>query len=732
MSEDTVEPVPCPEHLPNNRVKTPTVIQMEAVECGAAALGIILSYYGRHVPLETLRMECGVSRDGSKANNVLRAARNLGLEAKGFRHELETLLELKTPAILFWNFNHFLVLEGFKNGKVYLNDPACGPRVVSWEELDASFSGVVLTFEKTDAFEKGGEPPKMRDALARRLASSKPALTYAVVAGLLLVVPGLVIPTFSRLFIDDVLVGGEGSLLQPLLMGMVLTAVLRGALTYMQEYYLLRMETRLALSHASQFFYHILRLPVSYFSQRYAGEVGSRVLINDKIAKLISGQLTTMILDCLLVVFYGLLMLTYDVVLTLVCIGLAVINIAVVKLAGRMRVDASRRLMQEQGKLVGTAMGGLSMIETLKATGAETEFFARWAGYQAKALKAQQDLGKIAQYVSIVPPLINTLTTTAILVLGGMRVMDGALTVGMLVAFQSLMASFSRPINTLVQFGGAIQELEADMNRIDDVLNYPQDVKYHSEPEMPDSLKKIVKLSGRIEFKDLSFGYSPLEPALIEGFNLTIEPGQRVALVGGSGSGKSTVAKILSGLYQPWEGQVLFDGVSRSEIPSKLIHDSVAMVDQEVFLFQGSVSENLSMWDSTMPDVKVTNACRDAEIDEVIQTRPGGYKSGVEEGGTNFSGGQAQRLEIARALVGDPTVLILDEATSALDSNTERAIDDHVRRRGCTCVIIAHRLSTIRDCDQIIVMDRGKIVQRGTHNELIGEDGGLYSRLMSG
>ena len=699
MSEDPIEPVPCPDNLPNNRVKTPTVIQMEAVECGAAALGIILGYYGRHVPLETLRMECGVSRDGSKANNVLRAARNLGLEAKGFRHELETLLELKTPAILFWNFNHFLVLEGFKNGKVYLNDPACGPRVVSWEELDASFSGVVLTFEKTDAFEKGGEPPKMRDALARRLESSKPALTYAVIAGLLLVIPGLVIPTFSRLFIDDVLVEGEGSLLRPLLIGMVLTAILRGALTYMQEYYLLRMETRLALSHASQFFYHILRLPVSYFSQRYAGEVGSRVLINDKIAKLISGQLTTMILDCLLVVFYGLLMMTYDVLLTVVCIGLALINIAVVKLAGRMRVDASRRLMQEQGKLVGTAMGGLSMIETLKATGAETEFFARWAGYQAKALKAQQDLGKIGQYVNIVPPLINTLTTTAILVLGGLRVMDGALTVGMLVAFQSLMASFSRPINTLVQFGGAIQELEADMNRIDDVLNYPQDVKYLPEPEMPDSLKKIVKLSGHIEFKNLTFGYSPLEPALIEGFDLAIEPGQRVALVGGSGSGKSTVARILSGLYQPWEGEVLFDGVSRSEIPSKLIHDSVAMVDQEVFLFQGSVSENLSMWDSTMPDVKITNACRDAEIDEVIQTRPGGYKSGVEEGGTNFSGGQAQRLEIARALVGDPTVLILDEATSALDSNTERAIDDHVRRRGCTCVIIAHRLSTIRDCD---------------------------------
>ncbi|MFZ5787677.1 MAG: NHLP family bacteriocin export ABC transporter peptidase/permease/ATPase subunit [Acidobacteriota bacterium] len=717
---------------PNRRSKCPTVLQMEAVECGAAALAIVLGHYDCIVPLEELRVECGVSRDGSKANNVVKAARKYGLEAKGVKYEnLERLYDLEYPCILFWNFNHFLVLEGFQKGKAFLQDPAAGPRIVTMEELDSSFSGVVLTFKPGPDFKPVGEKPSMRVALRKRLEGNEKALLFAMLCGLFLVIPGLVVPTFSRVFIDEYLVGGRKSMVMPLLAGMALTTAIRLVLTYLQEYYLLRMESKIALVTSSSFFNHILRLPVSYFSQRFAGEIGSRVQINNKVANIISGRLATTLLDCLLVVFYGLLMVLYDVVLTVVCVGIALLNILAVRFVARQRVDASRRLLLDQGKLTGTAMSGLRMIETLKASGSESEFFSRWAGYQAKALRAQQELGQLTEFLNAVPPFVNTLTTTLILLLGSLKVMNGELTVGMLVAYQSLMASFAKPLNSFVTFGSTMQELEGDMNRLDDVLRFPADPQYTREEPAPAKTthKGVVKLSGAVELRDVTFGYSPLDKPLIEGFSLKIQPGQRVAFVGMSGSGKSTVAKLVSGLYRPWKGEVLFDGVPMDEIPNSLLRNSLAVVDQEIFLFGGSVRENVTMWDSTIPATSITQACRDAVIDHDVQARLGKYDSLVEEHGANFSGGQRQRLEIARALVGSPTVLILDEATSALDPPTEMLFDDAVRRRGCTSIIVAHRLSTIRDADEIIVMDRGKIVQRGTHDEL-REQPGLYAELI--
>jgi len=722
-------PLPPP---PNRRVKTPTVLQMEAVECGAAALAIILGYHGRIVPLEELRLECGVSRDGSKASNVLRAARKYGLVAKGFKYEnIEKLYDLSLPVILFWNMNHFLVLEGFKNGKVYLNDPASGPRVVTLEELDASFSGVVLTFEKGPEFVKKGEPPSMLRAFRKRLEGSENALAYVMLCGLFLVVPGLVIPTFSRVFIDDYLVGQRASIVTPLLIGMALTAFLRMALTYLQEYYLLRLETKIALSNSTEFFNHILRLPVSYFAQRYAGEIGSRLQINDKVAETISGKLTTTVVDSILVVFYAVLMMLYDVPLTLLCIAIALLNVGGMKLVARRRVDASRRLQQDYGKLMGTAMNGLQLMETIKATGGESEFFARWAGYQAKALRSQQELDTLSQLLNAVPPLVSNLTTALILLLGSLKVMDGGMTVGMLVAYQSLMGSFNKPLATLVSFGAAVQELEADMNRLDDVLRFPVDEQYTRDGQPTAALKaaEVPKLAGEVELRDVTFGYSPLDPPLIENFNLKVRPGRRVAIVGRSGSGKSTISKLLAGLYKPWSGQILFDGVPVDKLPPELVRNSLAFVDQDIFLFGGTVYENVTMWDATLPRAAVTKACRDAAIDDDIQARSDKYDSRVEEGGRNFSGGQRQRLEIARALVGDPTILVLDEATSALDPATELWVDEAARRRGCTCIIIAHRLSTIRDADEIIVMERGKIVQRGTHDELKDQPG-LYAELI--
>ncbi len=710
---------------PSRRIKTPTLLQMEAVECGAAALGIVLGYYGRIVPLEELRVECGVSRDGSKANNVLKAARKYGLTAKGFKFDqLERLYEQKFPIILFWNMNHFLVLEGFGGGKAYLNDPAQGPRKITLEELDSSYSGVLLSFEPGPEFRTGGDKPSMLRSLGKRLADSTSALGYVALCGLLLVVPGLVVPTFSRIFIDDYLIGNREFMVKPLLWAMGLTAIVLMALTWLQKYYLVRLETKLALLHSSRFFIHIQRLPIPYFVQRYAGEISTRVGINDRVANVIAAKLTSTAIDLCVTVFYFILMLLYNVTLTLAVLLVSALNIAALKLVARMRTDASRRLLQDKGKLMGTAMGGLQMIETLKATGGEPEFFARWAGYQSKSLMGEQVLSTLAETTATVPVFVSALATTVVYVMGGYAVMNGQLTVGMLVAYQTLVASFTRPLSNLVNFGGTLQELEGDMNRLDDVLRYPQDPQYKRKAEDEGAgERKALKLSGKIELKDITFGYSPLDPPLIEGFNLTIEPGQRVALVGGSGSGKSTVAKLISGLYLPWKGEVFFDDVPRNRHPRNLITNSLAVVDQEVFLFGGTVTENVSMWDVTLPPARIATACRDAALEDVIEAREGKYDALLEEGGKNLSGGQRQRLEIARALAGEPTIIVLDEATSALDPSTETSIDESMRRRGCTCIIIAHRLSTIRDADKILVMQRGKVVQEGTHEEMKDVDG---------
>jgi ATP-binding cassette, subfamily C, bacterial len=711
------------------RIITPTLLQMEAVECGAASLGILLRYYGLWMPLEQLRVDCGVTRDGSKASNLLKAARRMGLESRGIRCEIDALLKLEPPAILFWNFNHFLVFEGVSEGKICLNDPATGPRRVTIEELEASFTGVVLLLRPTDKFHAGGHKPSLIYSLRRRLQGFEIGIAFAVAAGLLLVLPTLVNPAFTKIFIDDFLIAEQNDVVRPLMVAMAIAIVLMTVLLSLQQHFLLRLETKLALTTSAKFFTHVIQLPMEFFSQRFAGEIGSRVLINDKVAKVLSEKLATTLLDMMSLVFFGLILLRYDVLLTLVCVSFSMINIVVTKIVQRPRMDASLRVLQEKGKLVGTSMSGLQMIETLKATGGENEFFGRWGGYQAKAIKSQQDMEFFGQFLTAIPPFTKAMISTAILGLGGLSVMDGRMTVGLLVAFQTLMDSFTRPIATFVTFGNALQETGADLNRLDDVLRYDSDPAYLEGRTFDPSFENVIKLSGHVELKNVSFGFNPLGPPLIDNLSFTIKPGQRVALVGGSGSGKSTASKIVAGLFKQWSGEILFDGVPREKVPPRLLHNSIGMVDQEIFMFEGTVRDNLTMWDATVPDVHVTQACKDAAIADVVASRKGGVQSYVAEGGTNFSGGQRQRLEIARALVNSPTFLILDEATSALDPTTEKLIDQNLRRRGCSCLIVAHRLSTIRDCDEIIVLEYGKVVERGSHDSLKDADG-PYSRLI--
>ncbi|MBW1779534.1 MAG: NHLP family bacteriocin export ABC transporter peptidase/permease/ATPase subunit [Deltaproteobacteria bacterium] len=712
------------------RVKTPTVLQMEAVECGAACLAMILACHGLYLPLEVLRVDCGISRDGSKASNILKAARKYGTTARGFRKEPEGLRHLPLPMILFWNFNHFVVLEGIKGKRAYINDPGAGPRKITLEELDRSFTGVVLTFEPGKDFRKGGEKPNIVRSLTRRFTGCGKALAYVVLAGLFLIIPGLVFPTYTKIFLDDVLIQGYVSWLRPLLLAMGVTALASLALTWLQRYFLLRFDLRLALSGSSRFFHHVLRLPISFFTQRFAGDLASRVQLNDRVAQLLSGQLAVTMVHLITVSFYAVIMFQYSVLLTLIGIGFAMLNLVALKIASYRRKNVNMALQQDIGKLMGQTMTGLQMIETLKAGGAEGDFFSVWAGYQTKVVNSRQRLSVSTQLLSAVPATLLSLNHTIMLFVGAVLIMNGQMTIGMLFALQALMMGFMQPFSHFVDMGSMLQETHADINRLDDVTANPMDSRFSEEAvKREDWPDRSVKLTGRLELKQITFGYSPLEPPLIKEFSLTLQPGARVALVGASGSGKSTVAKLVTGLYEPWEGEILFDGRPIAAIPRRIFTNSVAMVDQDIFLFDGTIRENLTMWDPTVLETFVIQAAKDACIHDDIMQRPDGYDGEVNEAGANFSGGEGQRLEIARALTGEPTFLILDEATSALDPETEMQVDSHLRRRGVTCLIVAHRLSTIRDCDEIIVMDRGAVVQRGTHTELRDREG-RYAELI--
>ena len=706
------------------RRRVPTVLQMEAVECGAASLAMILAFYGRYEPLEKLRIACGVSRDGSKASNVLKAARGYGLLAKGYKKEIETLRALPLPVVVFWKFSHYLVVEGFGRNLVYLNDPASGPRTVSFTEFEISYTGVVMAFERGPAFQRGGTPPNLLRSLGRRLPGLRLGLTLLLLATLGLVLPGLLIPSYSRIFFDSVLGEAQRHWVRPLLLAMLLTSLINGAFTYLQQRVLLQLQGKLSLSGASRFFWHVLHLPAEFFSQRYAGDVSARIEINDRIATLLCSDLATNVVNALTIIFYAALLYQYDALLTWLGVGLAAVNLIVLRLLGRRREETNRRLMQERGKLLGVSMAGLQMIETYKASGAESDFFSKWAGYQANVLNAGQKIGASSLLLDVTPGFLVALNGAAILWLGGRRVMDGVLTIGMLLAFQALMALFLDPVGQLVELGGKMQEAGADMIRVDDVMNYPT-----QRPPVAPVQETTAKLKGALELRNVTFGYSRLEPPLVDNLSLILRPAQRVALVGGSGSGKSTVAKLVCGLYEPWEGEILFDGLPRHSIPQAILARSLASVDQDIVLFEGSIRDNLTLWDSTADNDIVMGAAKDAAIHDEIAGRPGGYEALVEEQGRNFSGGQRQRLEIARALTGEPRILVLDEATSALDPQTEKYIDDALRTRGCTCLIVAHRLSTIRDCDEIVVLERGSVVERGTHESLVAANG-AYARLI--
>lgn len=700
---------------------------MEAVECGAASLAMVLASHGAWIPLEQLRVDCAVTRDGTNASNLLKAARRYGMSARGFKKEPEKLCSLPLPAIIHWNFNHFLVFEGFKKDKAFLNDPASGSRVVSLEEFNECFTGVALAFEPTEDFKRQGRAPSAVADLVGLLSGSYRALAFIVLASLALVVPGIAIAGFSKIFVDNILVSGSTNWLVPLVLGLLVAAFFRGALTWLQQKYLLRLETRLSLTMASRFMWKLAHLPTDFFTQRHVGDLSDRMAGNDRVANLISGQLATSSMNLLAVIFYGIAIACFNVSMAIIALGLALLNVVALKAVDKRREHSSRMMLLSGGKLVGMTVASIRSAETIKAGGMENDTFAKWSGYQGRLLSAQRRLSVSTALLTAFPALMSSLTTAAILGLGGLRVMEGALSVGALVAIQSLMSSFTGPIASLVNLGGQFQRIKGDLARLNDVRAYAS--MPPRGPPAGEAWQGPPVLNGRLAIRNVSYGYSPLALPLLNGISLDVEPGARIAIVGGSGSGKSTLGRMLVGIIRPWEGEISIDGHLVDDIPPEVFAASTAYVDQDIFLFDGTVRENLTLWNESIPESVLTRALKDALIYDDVMSREGRYDSHVEEGGINFSGGQRQRLEIARALVADPTLLVLDEATAALDPTTEKQIDDNLRRRGCACVIIAHRLSTIRDSDEIIVLDRGQIVERGTHDALIARQG-AYARLI--
>ncbi len=702
--------------------RVPFIMQMEALECGAACLAMVLAYYRKWVPLEQVRRDCGVSRDGSNGRSILLAARNYGLTAKGYRYEPDYLRDNGTfPCIAHWEFNHFVVVDGFKKDKVYLNDPARGTYTVSMEEFDEKFTGLCMMFSPSDDFVADGKRRSTIDFARDRLKGCGIAVAFVVITSIITSLTGIIDPVFSRIFMDRLLTGMDPSWYMPFIICLSAFAFIKIITAFIQAVYSRRIDGRMSIYGNTSYMWKVLNLPMDFFSQRYAGDILSRREGNAGIAHSLIYTFAPLFLNAVMMVFYLAVMLKNSVILTLVGISSIVINMITANAISKRRVNLSRARMRDAGKLNSCATAGIEMIETIKASGAEEGYFRKWAGYQAGVNTAKVRFIKLDQYLGNVPGLVSSVTNTLVLMIGVYLTVKGRFTLGMITAFQGFLASFMAPASSFISSGQTLQELRTDMERIEDVMNYPDDV--NSALKVNDETASYKKLKGNVEMRNVTFGYSRLDEPLIKDFNLKLSSGSRVAFVGESGCGKSTLSRLLSGLYQPWEGEILFDGLKISEIDRSVFTGSLAVVDQDIIMFDDTIASNIRMWDKTIKDFEMIMAAKDAQIHNDIIQRENGYDHKMIEGGNDFSGGQKQRMEIARVLAQDPTIVILDEATSALDAKTEFEVVNAIRDRGITCIVIAHRLSTIRDCDEIIVLKHGEVVERGTHEELYNKDG---------
>ncbi len=706
----------------NKVKKVPVVIQMESVECGAASLCMILAYHGKWLPLEEVRTACGVSRDGSSAKSILKAARGYGLEAAGYRVEPEAL-EGMQPCIIHWNFEHFVVFRGFKNGKACLNDPAIGPVEVPMEEFERAFTGIALEFSPTEKFEKGGSRTSIFKYVKKHLQGAMSAFWLTMTFGLLTACVSIAVPLFTRIFADEILSGRNRDWQTVFLVSMAAMAVFNFFLVILQELYSKRIAGILAMKGNIGFLRHVLSLPMNFFAMRYVGDLQQRRYLNETITNSLVTVLAPQAINVAMLVLYLVLMLSYNVALTLIGIIAVVVNIISLQYFAEKRVNLVRSQQRSMAQYYNATVSCIDNMESVKAAGAEAGFFEYWSGLWSQKFNIESEATVRTLKMGLLPTLVLTLVNSTVLILGAYNILCGEMTIGMLLAFQGFMSSFMIPVNAVVTASQSLIEMRSEMESVEDVMKYPSDKRGDN------GIMAEGKLGGELELRHVTFGYNPLMPPLIEDFNLHLKPGKSVAFVGSSGCGKSTLAKLISGLYKPWSGEILFDGRPIETISQEEMTNSVAVVDQNVVLFDDTIAQNIKMWDQSIEDFTMMMACNDAQIRKDIINRPEGFSTRLIKGGQNFSGGQRQRMEIATALAKEPVILIMDEATSALDPTTEEHVMEAIRIMGATQVIVAHRLSTIRDCDEIIVMDQGKIKQRGTHDELIAQEG-MYKELM--
>ena len=717
-----------PSPITKGAAKVPVVLQLEALECGAASLTMVMAYYKKWVPLEQVRSDCGVSRDGSKASNIYKAAKGYGFNAKAFRLSPESLrTKGKFPCIIHWGFNHFVVLDGFKGKYACINDPARGFVKVGPEEFDQQFTGIVIELAPGEDFQPSGKPKSTLSFARKRLVGAGGAVAFVMLTTAIGYLFGIINSVTSRIFMDRLLTGQNQEWMAPFLSVMILLALIQIAVAWAQAVYSFKINGKMAAVGSTSYMWKVLRMPMDFFSQRLAGDIQGRLVLNASVAGTLVNTFAPVLLNTVMMVFYLALMLRQSLLLTLIGVTALVINMVIARVISNKRINITRVQLRDAGKLDGTTVSGIDMIETIKSSGAENGFFQKWAGFQAsvntqniKANRTEAVLGKI-------PMFFANLANYTVLVLGVLLTMQGKYTLGGVMMFQGFLTSFMTPAMTLVSAGQAIQEMRAQMERVEDVMEYPEDIALANQGDEETVLRK---LQANLELRNVTFGYSRLDKPLIEDFSLKLKGGQRVALVGASGSGKSTVSKLISGLYQPWSGEILFDGKPRSAYPRDVMLGSVAVVDQDITLFEDTIANNIKMWDNSIQDFEMIMAAQDAQLHDDITRLSGGYQHMLTSGGKNLSGGQRQRMEIARVLSQDPTIIILDEATSALDARTENDVMKAIRRRGITCVVIAHRLSTVRDCDEIIVLDHGKVAERGTHDELM-QLGGAYADLVA-
>lgn len=713
---------------PQRPERVPSMYQMEIAECGAASLGMILGHLKRFESLEELRLRCGVNRDGSKASNILKAGRSFGLEASGFRINAHEALQGPFPCIVFWRGYHFLVVEGVSENSVWLNDPALGPRRVTRQHFEAAYSGVTLRFSPGPSFQRSGIRPSPPQRIRRWLGKLEGLVIWITLLQLLIAVPVILLPGLSKLFIDDYLIGANDQALHSILIWTGLFFLAIGGLFFAQRYFARLLETKLSLFRSAALFRRILNLPLHFHQQTQKADINHRLGVHDRAAALLSDDIVIGSAHFLtLPIFIGAMLLQSWQLTLINLMTLCTVVVVALILRQKMALQSSR-LQRERARHRIIAMAGLQMFETLKANAGEDNFYQRILGQQANLSNAHQPLLLASQNLAIIPNLFLSISAVLTLGIGGWLIIHGQITIGTLIAVQLLVVGMERPVSATANLLARFPELTADLARLDGINAYPQDPLL-TRAAASDTAS-ADQLSGRVELRHIKFGYSRVSPPLFNDLNLTVEPGRMVALVGRSGSGKSTIAKLLTGVHEPWEGSVLIDKRPLSDWPRSLIAQSLGLIDQQPFLFEGSIADNLSLWDSSLSTAEITEAARQAGIHDVISRRPGGYNHPMASGGDNFSGGERQQLQIARALLSAPSLLILDEATSALDANTEAEILAAIRASGCACLIISHSPSTISVCDEVLYLDQGEIVARGDHHQLLDSSPG-YRQLFA-